>query len=92
MADTRRELWCFIKGDFTPILVKAPCNTYIFELKSLIWEQGNQNTLRGCNVKDTILWKVGTEQLADSSQLIFTHSLQHQYPYHPQVFPNALHH
>lgn len=92
MADTRLELGCFIKGDFTPILVKAPRNARIFVLKSLIWEQRKQSTLRGCNAKDMILWKVGAEQLADSSKLISTRSLQYQYPYHLHIFLSAFRH
>lgn len=68
--DTRRVLWCFIKGDSTPFPIAAPGNATMGQVKGLVWEQGKNSVFRRTDAMKIELSKVSSEWLADSYQLI----------------------
>ena len=71
--DTRRVLWCFIKGDSTvsaPFPIAAPGNATIGQVKGLVWEQGKNSVFRRTDAMEIDLSKVSSKRLADSYQLI----------------------
>jgi Crinkler effector protein N-terminal domain len=68
--DTRRVLWCFIKGHSTSFPIAAPGNATIHQVKGLVWEQGKNSVFQRTDAREIELSKVSSEWLADSYQLI----------------------